>query len=135
MDKLKGWHSRRYLPHFDGGEVTQFITFRLHDSLPQKILNLLEKQKTPEDDNLETQRRVEKYLDCSYGECYLKNPKIAEIVENKLFAMNNKEFRLKAVGDNAEPPHIYCSLLVRENHFPAKCSQSKARRRAKPTGF
>jgi len=25
-----GWHSRGYLPHFDGGELAQFITFRLY---------------------------------------------------------------------------------------------------------
>jgi hypothetical protein len=31
-----GWHSRGYLPHFDGGELAQFITFRLHDALPDQ---------------------------------------------------------------------------------------------------
>ena len=31
-----GWHSRGYLPHYDGGEVPQFITFRLGDSLPER---------------------------------------------------------------------------------------------------
>lgn len=96
MDKLKGWHSRGYLPHFDGGEITQFITFRLHDSLPQNVLQALENQKSAEIDNLEIQRRIEKYLDCNYGECYLKNPNIAEIVQRKLLAMNDNEFRLKA---------------------------------------
>jgi 2'-5' RNA ligase len=34
-DAPAGWHSRGYLPHFDGGELTQFITFRLADSMPQ----------------------------------------------------------------------------------------------------
>jgi hypothetical protein len=34
-----GWHSRGYLPHFDGGEVPQFITFRLADSMPQILLD------------------------------------------------------------------------------------------------
>ncbi len=24
-----GWHSRGYLPHFDGGDIAQTITFRL----------------------------------------------------------------------------------------------------------
>jgi hypothetical protein len=33
-----GWHSRGYLPHFDGGELAQFITFRLHDSLSLDVL-------------------------------------------------------------------------------------------------
>jgi len=34
-----GWHSRGYLPHFDGGEIPQFITFRLADSMPQELLD------------------------------------------------------------------------------------------------
>ena len=34
----EGWYSRGYLPHFDGGETTQFITARLFDSVPQELL-------------------------------------------------------------------------------------------------
>jgi hypothetical protein len=34
-----GWHSRGYLPHFDAGEIPQFITFRLADSMPQALLD------------------------------------------------------------------------------------------------
>ncbi len=32
-------HSRGYIPHVDPGEMTQFITFRLADSMPQTVLN------------------------------------------------------------------------------------------------
>jgi hypothetical protein len=32
-----GWHSRGSLPHFDGGEIAQTVTFRLADSLPQFV--------------------------------------------------------------------------------------------------
>ena len=38
LDTNFGWRSRGYLPHFDGGEVSQFITTRLFDSLPQGVL-------------------------------------------------------------------------------------------------
>ena len=34
----KGWHSRGFLPHYEGGSIIQFITCRLFDSLPRKIL-------------------------------------------------------------------------------------------------
>ena len=37
MQKI--WHSRGYLPHYEGGEIPQSITFRLHDSLPQALLD------------------------------------------------------------------------------------------------
>ncbi|MCY7349035.1 MAG: hypothetical protein LH614_22825 [Pyrinomonadaceae bacterium] len=33
-----GWYNRGYIPHFDGGAIPQFLTFRLFDSLPQKIV-------------------------------------------------------------------------------------------------
>src|SRR5262245_7364520 len=33
-----GWYSRGYLPHFDGGQIAQAVTFRLFDSLPRSIL-------------------------------------------------------------------------------------------------
>src|SRR5512138_1469781 len=29
-----GWHQRGYLPHRDTPGLTQFVTFRLHESLP-----------------------------------------------------------------------------------------------------
>jgi hypothetical protein len=31
---FKGWHERGYLPHCDKPGLTQFVTFRLWDSLP-----------------------------------------------------------------------------------------------------
>src|SRR5262245_4642466 len=36
--QVKGWHSRGYLPHFDGAEQTQMVTFRLVASLPRKLI-------------------------------------------------------------------------------------------------
>src|SRR5215471_16927482 len=33
-----GWYSREYLPHFDGGETPQMVTFNLNDALPQRLL-------------------------------------------------------------------------------------------------
>ena len=36
-----GWHSRGYLPDLDGGELAQFLTFRLHDALPQSVTHPL----------------------------------------------------------------------------------------------
>jgi len=41
QSKLKtkpGWRSRGYLPHYDGGEIAQFITTRLCDSMPREVL-------------------------------------------------------------------------------------------------
>ncbi len=61
-----GWYSRGYIPHFDGGETAQFITFRLSDSMPQ---NVLEKWRNEGKSDAEFRKRVEEYLDAGYGEC------------------------------------------------------------------
>ncbi len=36
--RVAGWHSRGYLPHFDGRAMPQFITFHLADSVPSKVI-------------------------------------------------------------------------------------------------
>ncbi len=56
-----GWHSRGYLPHFDGGEISQFITFRLADSLPQRFLDKWREELKEEDADVDAalRRRIE----------------------------------------------------------------------------
>jgi hypothetical protein len=79
--KIKGWHSRGYLPHFDGGEICQFITIRLGDSLPQSVWRKwkleLEHEKN-DDAKIIFYQRFENYLDESYGECNLKDERIVD---------------------------------------------------------
>ncbi len=80
------WHYRGYLPHFDG-QVGQFITFRLHDSLPKKVLVRLKIELAREklaNDSREYRKRVEEYLDEGIGECILQIPRVAEIVASTL---------------------------------------------------
>ncbi|HLA95349.1 MAG TPA: hypothetical protein VK612_06490 [Pyrinomonadaceae bacterium] len=76
-----GWYSRGYIPHFDGGAVCQFITSRLCDSMPQSVLK---KWKESSASDVEFRKKVEGYLDSGYGECWLKNEKVAQLVENSL---------------------------------------------------
>jgi len=38
FQNTQNWHNRGYLPHYDAGGKYQFITYRLVDSLPQKVL-------------------------------------------------------------------------------------------------
>ncbi len=77
-----GWHSRGYLPHFDGGELPQFITFRLADSMPQELLDRWREELGNEsniDVDAAIRKRIELYLDQGYGECYLRHPRIARL--------------------------------------------------------
>ncbi len=64
-----GWHSRRYLPHFDGRALPQFITFHLADSLPRSVLERWQEElKTlkSEQQKIVLQPRIERYLDQGY---------------------------------------------------------------------
>jgi REP element-mobilizing transposase RayT len=107
----KGWYSRGYLPHYDGGSVTQFVTCRLFDSLPQKTLERLRaelKAKNVEDIERETMLLIEKFLDSGYGECFLKEQKIAEIVKNSLLKFDGERYKL--IAWVIMPNHIHLLL-------------------------
>ncbi|MBX7172822.1 MAG: transposase [Pyrinomonadaceae bacterium] len=95
----KGWYSRGYLPHFDGGETLQFVTFRLFDSLPKSVLEgwilEFERNKT-EDYDVELRKRIEKFLDQGYGSCFLKNDEVAFIVEDTLLFHDKEKYNLIA---------------------------------------
>lgn len=99
MRNLKLWHNRGYLPHFEAGEIPQFITFRLHDSLPQDVLerwrNELEGENS-ENSKIVLQSRIETYLDQGYGKCYLQKPETASSVQAALLFFDNERYRLLA---------------------------------------
>ena len=93
-----GWYDRGYIPHFDAGQTPQFFTFRLYDSLPQCVV---EKWRTETAEQGEAgkilfRKNVERYLDRGHGQCFLRNPKVAEVVENSLIFHHEKKYNLKA---------------------------------------
>ncbi len=94
-----GWHSRGYLPHFDGGEIPQFITFRLADSMPQALLDRWQQELGSEqniDIDAALRKRIELFLDQGYGECLLRDPRIAASVQNSLLFFDGERYRLTA---------------------------------------
>src|SRR6185436_3961275 len=94
-----GWHSRGYLPHFDGGEIPQFVTFRLADSMPQELLDRWREELGKEqniDIDAALRKRIELYLDQGYGECLLGDPRIAESVQNSFLFFDGNRYRLTA---------------------------------------
>ncbi len=96
---LDGWHSRGYLPHFYGEGKTQNVCFRLFDSLPQEVLEAwrLELQHLPpEEYDLERRKRIDAYLDGGCGSCYLKDDRLAEIVQNALLHFDGYRYALHA---------------------------------------
>ena len=97
-----GWHSRGFLPHFDAGEWRwQFITLHLGDALPQGVIErwrqeLAHSLAKDSDFGLELRRKIEHYLDKGYGECYLRNERVAEMMQNSLLHFDEKRYELKA---------------------------------------
>ena len=76
-----GWYSRGYLPHFDRPQQPQLLTFRLFDSMPQELLDKWRRIVTSD---VQFRKRIEKYLDAGFGECWLPRPDIATMVCNSL---------------------------------------------------
>ncbi len=111
--QLKGWHSRGYLPHFDGG-IAQFVTFRLFDSLPQTLLKQFEVERKHNKlghYSREFQLKVEEYLDQGIGSCYLRRSDIAEMIKRALFFYSQNRYRL--IAWVIMPNHLH--LLIRPN--------------------
>jgi putative DNA methylase len=90
-------HSRGYIPHVDPGAYTQFITFRLADSMPQSVLEKWQselKQGVITDAGF--RRRIEDYLDQNYGARWLADPRIATLVQDTLLNLDGKRYKLIA---------------------------------------
>lgn len=107
-DEIIMW--KRKLPHWQQYNVWHFVTFRLYDSLPEKIikelnqkrmkwmsehknfLNLSDEEKR--EYYLLFSKRIEQLLDNGFGRCFLKDKNIAEIVAKALIYFNNKRYEL-----------------------------------------
>ncbi len=92
-----GWHSRGYLPHFDGREVPQFITSHLFDSVPGSVLE-----------------RWKRELDVSN--------RVATMIQNVLLGSDGESYRLSAWV--VMPNHIHLLATRFENYTLADIMQS-----------
>lgn len=89
------WYSRGYLPHFDAEGFTQFITFRLADSVPQNVLGKWRKDLlSNEITDADFRRRVEYYLDQNYGSGALRIPAVAQVLQKTLLKWDSERYNL-----------------------------------------
>jgi len=90
-----GWHQRGYLPHFDAPNVTQIVTFMLADSFPVVRRAEWEPFLKESDDSVK-RRKLEEWLDRSHGECWLRRPDVAQLVERVLLEADGCNCRMQA---------------------------------------
>jgi putative transposase len=99
---FKGWHSRGYLPHFDSRDVTQFVTFRLADSLPAAALQRLQVAGRAES-------LRDEMLDRGWGACWLRQEEVARLVQDAFLLFDGERYRLHAWTIMPNHVHVLCS--------------------------
>jgi REP element-mobilizing transposase RayT len=109
----KGYYERWFLPHYDIPNACQFITYRLGDSLPaskvKELNDLAPEQRTPS---------MQAYLDAGLGQCYLRHPSIAAIIEENLLHFHKKRYDLLAWV--VMPNHVHTLIRVYQGYPLAK---------------
>ena len=109
-----GWHDRGYIPHFDGGQFSQFVTFRLFDSMPKKVVEGWMASNEPDSS---VRKRIEEYLDAGYGSCWLKDERVAECVSRTLKFHDGEKYRLHSWV--IMPNHVHALLTPADRvHLP-----------------
>jgi REP element-mobilizing transposase RayT len=119
----RGWY-KRDLPHFDSSDVTQSVTFRLADSLPQSYLLELREELKGVKGNIDHARRakIESYLDQGVGSCILREPECAQIVQDSLNFLDGKNYDLRAWV--VMPNHVHFLARFSEGQLLSKALHS-----------
>ena len=115
----KGWHSRGYVPHLDHPGLIQSITFRLANALPAEVIARLQ---LGESDDARLRDKLEEYLNAGHGECLLRQPALAQIVENALLHFDGQRYRLLAWV--VMPNHVHVLIETQAGHALAEVVQS-----------
>ena len=111
---FRGWYERGYLPHFDAPNVTQIVTYMLRDAFP--VWRRREWEPILKESDLSLRRRkLEAWLDRGHGECWLRQPVIAQLSEHALLHFDGQRYLLLAWC--VMPNHVHAMIETREG-FP-----------------
>jgi len=135
---LAGFHSRDHLPHLKREGGSYFVTFRLAGTLPPAVLLQFKQEREQilaqafaarrpltwhEQEELLRwySDRVDKYLDAGHGDCWLKEPVIADEVANALRFHEKVRFDLLAWV--VMPNHVHAVVRPRPGWTLSKILQ------------
>ena len=116
----KDWHRRFHsVPHREN-KALQSITFRLYDSLPKEVIEEIKlKLDINEDDDsydsIQYQRlrqKIAEYEDAGYGQCFLRDERIAAIMQDTLKHFDGERYQL--ICWCIMPNHVHVLIEVNE---------------------
>jgi putative DNA methylase len=117
----KQWHSRGYLPHLDQPGLVQSITFRLYDSVPAHVVESWRNElqctsSLPATDPrmVELRKRIAEFEDAGHGACYLRDERIARLVQDALLQFDGERYRL--IEWVIMPNHVHVLVEVLPGH-------------------
>jgi REP element-mobilizing transposase RayT len=115
-----GWRSRGYAPHFENSLLTQSLGFRLHDAVPAVVVQGWKDELAwiaglPASDPREILLRklIAKYEDAGHGACWLRDPRIATLMEEALLHFDGQRYRL--IAWCVMPNHVHAMAETRED--------------------
>ncbi len=112
--QARGWYHRGRLQHFDPGEIDQFITFRLFDSVPQQLIERWKSKIDRDRPSTESEyrKKIERFLDRGYGECFLKHADVAKLICDSLLFHDQEKYVLIAWVIMPNHAHILLRPLL-----------------------
>ena len=103
------YRDRGYLPHLELADSIYFVTFRLAGTLPKKVVEELQEERRTTLEIVKTQNRkltdqeearlkylestnIQRYLDKGIGNCWLKEPSVAEMVKESIHYFDGSRY-------------------------------------------
>ena len=127
IDKRQG----RYLPHWSKQGSTYAVTFRLADAVPSEVSESWRLERQQVNDRAQQQGRplthierielhrlhsekIESFLDAGHGQCLLRDPQLAEILQNALKHFDGERYELVAWA--IMPNHVHAIISPSTGH-------------------
>jgi REP element-mobilizing transposase RayT len=119
---------KRHLPHWRQAGATYFVTFRLADSIPQTQQQALKRWRQIWENSHPEPRsesewkelaqqitsRTEAWLDEGYGDCELRQPQIARLMQDSLLKFQDQRYFIACFV--VMPNHVHVILKPNPNH-------------------